>query len=76
MVLSLPIDMKPNTDTPLNPFDSPLRVYTAKQVAELLSVTTQVVYGLVRRKKIRPLANFGRLRFSAAELSRFIAEVK
>jgi hypothetical protein len=57
-------------------FDAPLRVLTAKRVAELLSVTPQVIYGLVRRKKLRPLAGFGRLRFSAAELSRFIAETK
>ena len=76
LVLSLLVDMKPNTNTPTNPFDAPLRVLTCKQTAELLSVTPQVIYGLVRRKKLRPLAGFGRLRFSAAELSRFIAETK
>jgi len=65
-----------NTDSSINPFDSPLRVFTCQQTAELLSVTPQIVYSLVRRKKLRPLAGFGRLRFSAAELSRFIAEVK
>lgn len=68
--------MKTNSETPTNPFDTPLRVFTCKQTAELLSVTPQIVYSLVRRKKLRPLAGFGRLRFSAAELSRFIAEVK
>jgi hypothetical protein len=57
-------------------FDAPLRVFTAKQTAELLAVTAQVIYRLVRFKKLRPLAGFGRLRFSAAELSRFIAETK
>jgi len=68
--------MKPNTDTLTNPFDAPLRVLTCKETAELLSVTPQIIYSLVRRRKLRPLAGFGRLRFSAAELSRFIAEVK
>jgi len=57
-------------------FDAPLRVFTAKQTAELLSVTAQVIYRLVRVKKLRPLAGFGRLRFSAAELARFVATTR
>ena len=70
------IPVKNETSNESLAFDAPLRVLTAKRVAELLSVTPQVIYGLVRRKKLRPLAGFGRLRFSAAELSRFIAETK
>ena len=46
------------------------------QGAELLAVSPQIIYGLVRRKKIRPLAGFGRLRFSAAELARFVATTR
>lgn len=68
--------VKTNTDEATNPLDGVLRLYTTAETAQLLKVSKQIVYGLVRRKKLRPLAGFGRLRFSAAEIARFVSQTK
>lgn len=52
------------------------RILNCKKTAEILGVTPQVIYKLVRRKRLSPLAGFGKLRFSAQELSRFISETR
>jgi len=70
------VGVKTNTDEATNPLDGVLRLYTTEETAQLLKVSKQIVYGLVRRKKLRPLAGFGRLRFSAAEIAPFVSQTK